>query len=549
MQLSTNSGSKDKAPLLGKLLPRKRVAENSPSDEQLAKAHAHYAFGVIRDLNDENDEALAEFSNAAELDLANESLVLAVSSRYLANRKPDKALEILTKATARPDASGALFAKLGSVYSQLGKTEQAMEANRTAIKKSPRLFAGYQNLFLNYLQEKRADDALKLLDQTAGQTDADADFFVRLGELYLAYSRQFPSQKEMIEPKALAALNRAQELKPEDPQTALKLADGFSLFGQTDKAVAIYREMLRRPIDSPLIREAVRAKLAEFYIRGNDHAGAAKELEALLREDPTNPQAHYFLGSIAYEGKQFAKAEEHFSKTLLLNPNFEQAYYDLAGVQINSNKPDDALETLDKARSRFSDNFLSEFFTGLAYAHKKDYVRAINHYVGAEVIARASEPKRLTENFYFQLAAAYERNGEYEDAEKYFKKSLELAPDFHEALNYLGYMWAERGEKLEEARVLVEKALTQEPTNAAYLDSLGWVLFKLNQPQQALEQLLKAQKFSEEPDATLYDHLGEVYAALRQTDKAREAWKKSLTVQTNDQVRTKLEQNSPSKKK
>jgi len=102
-------------------------------------------------------------------------------------------------------------------------------------------------------------------------------------------------------------------------------------------------------------------------------------------------------------------------------------------------------------------------------------------------------------------------------------------------------MWAEHGENLERARDLIARALKAEPDNPAYLDSMGWVLFKLNQPRDALGYLLKAVDESEEPDATIYDHLGDVYAALKETDKAREAWRKSLAVEANEQVQKKLD--------
>src|SRR5208337_5607380 len=102
-----------------------------------------------------------------------------------------------------------------------------------------------------------------------------------------------------------------------------------------------------------------------------------------------------------------------------------------------------------------------------------------------------------------------------------------------------GYMWAEHDMKLLEARSLIEKALRSEPKNAAYLDSLGWVLFKLNQPREALDYVLKAVKLIEEADPSVFDHLGDIYAALRQAEKAREAWRKSLAIKSDDQVRKK----------
>src|SRR2546423_3850673 len=108
-------------------------------------------------------------------------------------------------------------------------------------------------------------------------------------------------------------------------------------------------------------------------------------------------------------------------------------------------------------------------------------------------------------------------------------------------MNYLGYMWAEHGMKLEEANELIEKAVKAEPKNAAYLDSLGWVRFKLGRPKEALDPELKAVELSEQPDATVYDHLGDIYAALKQRDKAREAWKKSVSLEANEQVKKKLE--------
>jgi len=108
-------------------------------------------------------------------------------------------------------------------------------------------------------------------------------------------------------------------------------------------------------------------------------------------------------------------------------------------------------------------------------------------------------------------------------------------------LNYLGYMWADRGVNLQKARELIEKAVRLEPTNHAFLDSLGWVLFKQNQPQEALNYLLKAVELSPEPDATLYDHLGDIYVALRQPDKAQEAWRKSLGIEPSADVERKLQ--------
>ena len=284
-------------------------------------------------------------------------------------------------------------------------------------------------------------------------------------------------------------------------------------------------------------------------MRDKDKNRASEQLEAIVRDNPTKyPQAWYYLGSIAYEEKKFDKAAEYFNKAIVISPDFEAAYYDLAGMQINSGQANLALVTLEKARAKFPQSFVAEFFTGLAYNKLKNYAEAIRHLTGAEVIARATDPKKLNQSFYFQLGATYERNHDFAEAEKYFQLCLDLEPDFAEALNYLGYMWAERGEQLEKALELIERAVKLEPKNAAYLDSLGWVFFKMNQPSDALGYIRKAIEIDEEKDASLYDHLGEIYRALKQTAKAREAWQKSLQLESNDDVKKKLESISPAQR-
>jgi tetratricopeptide (TPR) repeat protein len=243
---------------------------------------------------------------------------------------------------------------------------------------------------------------------------------------------------------------------------------------------------------------------------------------------------------LAFEDKKFKEAADQFRKTVLLQPDFEPAYYDLAGAQMNGDQARDALITLEKAKARFRENFAGEFFQGLAYSRLKEYTNALAHFTAAEVIARATETNRLTAPFYFQMGAAYERTQNYTEAESYFRKCLSLSPEFSEALNYLGYMWAERGLKLGEARELIEKAVQLEPKNAAYLDSLAWVLFKLEKPQEALDWMLKAIEQADEPDPTLFDHLGDIYAALQRPDQAREAWRKALAIEPNAEIQKKL---------
>jgi tetratricopeptide (TPR) repeat protein len=540
---SSKSASRSGVASQGIEKPEEDLGRLPEAVERRTEAHARYATGVILDLNEDPDGAVEEYNRAALADVRDEGLVLEVTRRLLQLRQQEKAMDLLKKATDSPKASGLLYARLGMVYSMLGKKEEALEANRMAIKRAPQNLAGYQNLVHVYLQARQPEEAMKVLEPTGKQTNPEPMFLVDVAELYAAIMRG--GGGDAAKARALEVYDRADKLDSSNPLLQQRLADGLAALGESDRAAELYRKLLEKFPNLPALRE----KLTNVYLRNKDKKKAVEQLEAIIRTNPTSVQSYYMLGSIAFEDKDYKKAMEYFGKALLLNPNFEQLYYDFAGAQVNANEPRDALQTLEKARSRFQPSFVNEYFTAMAYGRLKDHTNALKHLVAAEVVARAMDTNLLTHRFYFQLGAAYERTRNDEEAEKYFRRCLELQPDFSEAMNYLGYMWAERGLNLVEALQLIEKAVALEPKNAAYLDSLGWVLYKLNRPAEALGWLQKAIEHSQEADATLYDHLGDVYANMDKLPEAREAWRKSLSLEPNTEIEKKIGAREASEKK
>ncbi|MEQ2006802.1 MAG: tetratricopeptide repeat protein [Limisphaerales bacterium] len=513
--------------------------------EKRVEALARFAAGVSGELREQPDEALDQFYKSVLADPTNEPLVIDVARRLIRKKESEKAIEILTKCAERPAATGFVDALLGIAYQQAGKPELAIAASRKTIAKLPKAILGFQNLATIYLQTSRPKEALAALDEAAALGVTEINFLLDLGEAYRNYVTVQPREFETVKPKVMAALEAAAKLDPKAQNLIFRLAELFSFTGEYKRAAELYVKLLARFPNQAILRN----RIVELYLRANDLKAAQAQLDALVRDQPTNPLAHYFLGAIAAEQRNWEKAIEYYSKTIQLNEgapqDFEPVYYDLAGVHITNDDPEEALKVLEKARKKFKNTFLLEFYSALAHSRAKDYAASIKHFTSAELLAKRDEPERLTALFFFQAGSAYERHKDFKQAENYFRQSLRLAPDFAEALNYLGYMFAERGEHLTEAREMIAKALKQEPENAAFLDSMAWVLFKLNQPKEALEHQLKALKFQKEPDATLHDHLGDIYATLKQPDKAREQWEKALAIEPSDAIQKKLKAAPP----
>jgi tetratricopeptide (TPR) repeat protein len=120
-----------------------------------------------------------------------------------------------------------------------------------------------------------------------------------------------------------------------------------------------------------------------------------------------------------------------------------------------------------------------------------------------------------------------ERMKKYDEAETSFRKVLALNNEHAGALNYLGYMLADRNVRLDEAYQLIRKAVDIQPGNGAYLDSLGWVCFRQGKLTDAEGLLVKAlDRMAQDP--TVHDHLGDVYFQLGKTKEAIAQWTASL---------------------
>jgi tetratricopeptide (TPR) repeat protein len=535
------------APATDESQDENRVADEAPSPVpvQLAKgkpeAYARYAAGVSFEKNNEEGRALTEFDDAALADPANEDLVMEVARRYLRDKEIPKALTLLTKSAQRPDASANLLGWLARAQIQAGHTNQALAASKLAIQRQPGDLDGYESQVEVYFHSGQLSEALKTLNRAARDVRPEPATLAGLADLYAIYVKSVPKDIE-AKVRAVAVLDRAAAEKFTGDDLWQRLADTYSRLDQPKKAADIYTRILAEYPDGSTMVDSIHEKLAGIYFQSEDKTNAMKQLGAIVRDNPTRyPRAWFFLGELAYEDNKLTEAIDDFENALHWDPTIEQAYYDLALAQLDLHRTDEAFRTLDQARAQFSKTFACEFYTGVVFAHVKNYSEAIRHFKEAEVIGLATAPSLLDQRFYFQFGAACERDKDFKSAEEYLQKCIDHQPDFAEALNYLGFMFADLGQQLPRARALIEKAVKLDPKNGAYLDSLGWVLFKQNQPQQALPYLLKAEEYNPEPDSTILDHIGDVYQALHQTDKAVAAWKKSFSLESNDDVKHKID--------
>ncbi len=508
--------------------------------ERRVRASALFATGLLKQYNNQGDEALEDFYEAGMADASHEPLILDVASRLILFKKDSvRALVLLEKAAKIPSNSGRIEEYLALAYLNQGKTQQAIQAYEAGIRKSPRLLSVYRGLASLHAHHKRFKEAMQVLDGAIQQPEERPTYWLELSEHLEAVTLTSGEPPSAVKDRMATILSKLSPEQITDPAALQRVADRYKAAQDLPRAEKVYLLLLQKFPRAGNVRE----KLVDIYLRQGKKELASQQLESVGREYPTNPQVQLYLGRIFHSEKNFARAQECLERGLLLDPDFFPVYYELTRLMMSQGKAKEALGFLERARKRdvFKPNFASEFYTAVVQGQLKNYAQALRHMTEAEVMARASDSGVLTREFYYQYGSIQERHGNFADAEKSMRKALEISPDFAEALNYLGYMWADRGENLAEARKFIEQAVKAEPANAAFLDSLGWVLFKLGKPKEGLDFLLKAIEKSEEPDPTLYEHVGRVHEALGDKEKAREALKKSLTLEPNPEVQKRLD--------
>ena len=118
---------------------------------------------------------------------------------------------------------------------------------------------------------------------------------------------------------------------------------------------------------------------------------------------------------------------------------------------------------------------------------------------------------------------AYERIGEWDNAEKDLLASLNADPNQPYVINYLAYSWVEQGIKIKKSLGMLEKANKLRSNDPYIIDSLGWVLFKLERYKESKKYLEMAVRLMP-GDPIVNDHYGDALWKNGNEIQARYYW-------------------------
>jgi tetratricopeptide (TPR) repeat protein len=455
------------------------------------RAEAYYQFLLGRHLEKigEVDAALAAYRRALDLDPDTVELHIELAGLYARLNRAEEALAAGEAALRRDPDNPRAHRVVGLVHAGLaeerrgagGSSAQAAEHAARAVAHLERALAGGESdarvvLTLGELQldSGRPDRTIEVVARLVAQDPERIDASLLLARAYAAAGRRG---------EAIAVLEAAVALEPEFARALVALGELYGQEGRWREAARQFEQAVR----SNPRNVALRKRWASALLHADDAAGAAAVLEEIVAGRPTDVEAIYLLGVARQAGGDRQGAVDAFRRAAALAPQEARVAASLASALISAGRLGEAAEVLAAAGEKFPDDLA----------------------------------------VLFQQAALFERQRRYGEAERAFRRLIERDARHAPALNYLGYMLAERGERLEESVELIRRALEIDPANPAYLDSLGWAYFKLRRFDLA-EPPLKRASEALPTNSVVQDHWGDLLFALGRHQEAIAAWQRAL---------------------
>lgn len=397
------------------------------------------------------------------------------------------ALAALERAAAADPASAEVRAEIASFQLRRNRRTESETAALQALKLDDGNLEAHRVLGLIYSAnvdamnartpeaqvEAAARQAIIHLERAAGETSAGTDIQIHysLGRLYLRIGNAG---------KAIEAFNRVVAQNPDSAQARLSLAQAFAVSNDLKNAIDTLEFIVS---DEP----RVAGVLAQYQEQAGLLKEATQSYTVALTNDPSNRGLKFRRIAAAFNDGDYAQAAAF-------------------ATDAQAQHPDDLRFPRLRARAIFEGG---------------DPARAVTI---LEPTAKANPRDTATQ---LALADLYNDAGRDGDAERTLRQLLDVEPSNAEALNYLGYLLANRGRSLDEAVKLVERALTAEPGNPAYLDSLGWAYFRRGNLDEA-EKYLSPAAEQLPRNAVIQDHLGDVLARRGRWADAINAWTRAL---------------------
>jgi tetratricopeptide (TPR) repeat protein len=436
--------------------------------------------GRLQQDRKENEKAKATYEKVIRLDSTREQIYLFLGSLYMEDDQLDESLATFERLVKEhPDAYTGFFF-IGKIHAGQGNTKKAEDAFQRTLELAPDLMEPRFELLKLY-EKEGADEKIAVL------------------------------YKEML------------SSNPDNVQASLGLGLHYHETGNENQAARLFRELGERSrFDFEIIRNIV-----QRYLDKEKYEQAIVILEGMLVGAPESSDIHYLLGVTNSGLDKANEAIEHFNRVRPESRFHENAAVHTALLYQEQGNIQEGIRYLKAVIQKVPNNPEYLLYLGSFYEELEDYELA------AGTIKKGLAIDDRNPRLHFRLGVIFDKWGKKEASIQAMQTVIAIEPNNANALNYLGYTYADLGRNLDEAEQLIIKALGYKPEDGYITDSLGWVYFKMGRYEESLEVLKKAVDLVPD-DPIILEHLGDVYLKLGEKENALKYYHESLKQRKKD---------------
>lgn len=492
------------------------------------------------------NEAIWYLKQAVEHYPESSYLKLELANLYLIEKEDQKSLTLIEQVLAKKPSNIKALTIAGRIYQQQNKIDKAIEAYEKVLLSQPSEQGVYLVLGRIYWNNNNFNDAERVFEQmTVNISDSYAAYFFygkalaaqgKLASAEKALLKSIKLESSLEEPRLeLLKIYESQnqfhkipsvykailENDPGNHNAAFGLAELYHKTKKDAQSLEILAGLGHR-IDND---ESIISTLFDRYLESKRYPEAAWMLKGMLKSAPHNSALHYMAG-VAFNGmEKDVMALDHMLKVKPISRFYTNAVVHGAMIYHDQGKIDRAIEIVQEAIGHTPDNIDYYLYLGSFYEELERFDEAIN------ALQIGLQKDERNGRLHFRIGVVYDKMGQKDKSIAAMKNVLALTPNDAEALNYLGYTYADMGINLGEAEILIQTALSIKPNDGYITDSLGWVYYKSGKYGLALEWLSKAVKLIPD-DPVILEHLGDVYLKMDSKEKALNYYQQSLKKKT-----------------
>lgn len=499
-----------------------KAAEVEPKNIEARKSLAEFYLAQRK-----FDRAEIAYKQLVEVQENSPESRLELANFYVAAGREDDAIRIFSEIIAEKSEYARARYRLAEIYLDRKETTKVLEQTGELLKINDNDAEALMLRARVSMQEDKTEEAVKDLEEVLKKqpTQRNALFYMTQTRLALGQidqAKAFIGDLEKYHPNFLKTklLKIQASFAGGEPETALRQAN--ELLGAVKNSYP-NQETDAQALEELRVRALTARGLANLELGKLTEARA--DLQIVQNLSPNSSAAMVNLAKVAASEKNLPEAANLYQRALTADAKNFGALSGLVNIFIKQNQFEQAHAKINQVIETAAQTGQNDASAALHYlnanvftAQKNQesaeaelkrameiddaYLPAYSSYAAMliarnETDAAVEQYKKIVEKkpsgaIYTLIGMLEDARNNAAEAEKNYRRALEITPDSPIAANNLAWLISNNQGNLDEALTLSQAVVNKNGNVAGYYDTLGWIYYKKELYSPAVEQFKKA---------------------------------------------------------